>query len=48
MKDGRADESTVNLANAQVVVVSRKQQLKFYLKTARKEVKSSLKQVHKS
>ena len=43
-----ADESTVNLANAQVVVVSRKQQLKFYLKTARKEVKRTLKQVHKS
>jgi len=43
-----ADESTVNLANARVVVVSRKQQLRFYLKTARKEVKRSLKQVHKS
>ena len=43
-----ADESTVNLANAQVVVVARKQQLKFYLKTARKQVKRSLKQVHKS
>jgi hypothetical protein len=43
-----ADESTVNLANAQVIVVSRKQQLKFYLKTARKEVKRNLKQVHKS
>ena len=43
-----ADESTVNLANARVIVVARKQQLKFYLKTARKEVKRSLKQVHKS
>ena len=39
-------ESTVNLANARVIVVARKQQLKYYLKTARKEVKRSLKQVH--
>ena len=31
-----ADDSTVNLANAQVVVMARKQQLKFYLKTANK------------
>ena len=31
-----ADNSTVNLANAQVVVVARKQQLKFYLETANK------------
>jgi len=31
-----ADNSTVNLANAQIVVVARKQQLKFYLKTANK------------
>ena len=31
-----ADNSTVNLANAQVVVVARKQQLKFCLKTANK------------
>ena len=38
-------ESTVNLANARVVVVARKQQLKYYLKTARKEVKRSLKKV---
>ena len=42
-----ADESTVNLANARVVVVARKQQLKFYLKTARKQVKRSLRQLHK-
>ena len=42
-----AAESTVNLANAKVIVVARKQQLKAYLKTARKEVKRSLKQVHK-
>ena len=40
-----ADASTVNLANATVVVVARRQQLKFYLKTARKQVKRSLKQV---
>ena len=43
-----ASESTVNLANARVIVVSRKQQLKVYLKTARREVKRSLKQVHKA
>ena len=42
-----AAESTVNLANAKVIVVARKQQLKAYLKTARKEVNHSLKQVHK-
>jgi hypothetical protein len=39
-------ESTVNLANAKVIVVSRKQQLKAYMKTAQKEVKQSLKEVH--
>ena len=38
-------ESTVNLANARVIVVARKQQLKYYLKTARKEVRRSLKKV---
>ena len=43
-----ADESTVNLTDARVIVVSRKQSLKTYLKTARKEVKRSLKQVHKA
>lgn len=43
-----ADESTVSLTNAQVIVVARRQQLKSYLKTARKQVKRSLKQVHKS
>ena len=42
-----AAESTVNLANARVIVVSRKQQLKRYLKTARKQVKHDLRQVHK-
>jgi hypothetical protein len=38
-----ADESTVNLANAKVIVVSRKQQLKKYLKTARKQINHDLK-----
>ena len=41
-----AEESTVNLSNARVIVVSRKQQLKKYLKTARKQVKHDLKLVH--
>lgn len=41
-----ASESTTNLSNARVVVVSRKQQLKKYLKTARKQVARDLKQVH--
>lgn len=40
-----ADESTVKLTNARVIVVSRKQQLKRYLKTARKQVKHDLKQI---
>lgn len=40
-----ADESTVSLTNARVIVVSRKQQLKKYLKTARKQVKHDLKQI---
>ena len=40
-----ADASTVNLANATVVVVARRQQLKFYLKTARKQVNRSLRKV---
>ena len=42
-----AAESTTNLANARVIVVARRQQLKFYLKSARKQVKRSIKQVHK-
>lgn len=42
-----ATDATVNLANATVVVVARRQQLKFYLKTARKQVKRSLKQVRR-
>ncbi|MFC6223497.1 carboxypeptidase-like regulatory domain-containing protein [Hymenobacter artigasi] len=42
-----ADESTVSLTNARVIVVSRKQQLKRYLKTAHKQVKRDLRQVRK-
>lgn len=42
-----ADESTVSLTNARVVVVSRKQQLKRYLKTAHKQVRRDLRQVRK-
>lgn len=40
-------ESTTNLANARVIVVARRQQLKFYLKTARKQAKRSIRQIHK-
>ena len=42
-----AAESTTNLVNARVIVVARRQQFKFYLKSARKQVKRSIKQVHK-
>ncbi|GAB3862113.1 hypothetical protein GCM10028822_42480 [Hymenobacter terrigena] len=42
-----ATESTVSLTNARVIVVSRKQQLKHYLKTAHKQVKRELRQVRK-
>ena len=42
-----AAESTVSLTNARVIVVARKQQLKNYLKTARKQVKHDLKQIHR-
>lgn len=45
LNDGAA-ASTVNLANATVIVVSRKQRLKAYLKTSRKQVRRSLKQLH--
>ena len=38
-------ESTLSLTNARVVVVSRKQQLKKYLKTANKQVKKELRQI---
>ena len=41
-----AANKTVNMANATVIVMARKQRLKFYLKTARKQVKRSLKHVH--
>jgi hypothetical protein len=43
-----ADESTVSLTNARVVVISRRNQLKKYLKTAHKQVKHDLKQLHKN
>lgn len=42
-----ADKSTVSLTNARVIVVSRKQQLKRYLKTAHKQVKRELRQVRR-
>ena len=42
-----ANESTVSLTNARVIVVSRKQQLKRYLKTAHKQVKRELRQVRR-
>ena len=42
-----ADESRVNLTNAQATVASRKQQFSSYFSSARKELKRSLKQVHK-
>ena len=38
-------ESTVSLTNARVVVVARRQQLKRYLKTARKQMRRELRQV---
>ncbi|WP_310395959.1 carboxypeptidase-like regulatory domain-containing protein [Hymenobacter sp.] len=43
-----ASESTVNLTDARVIVVSRKQQLKTFLKTARKQVKHDLREVRRS
>jgi hypothetical protein len=45
--NANAEESTVSLTNARVIVVSRKNQLKKYLKTAKKQVKHDLKQVRK-
>ena len=47
MLNAAADESQVNLTSAQGTVVSRKQQFSTYLKTARKELKRTLKQVRK-
>ena len=44
LNDGTA-ESTVNLANAVVIVIARKQRLKAYHKTARKQVRRSLRQL---
>ena len=46
LNDGSA-QATVNLANATVIVVARRQQLKAYLKTARKQVRRSLRQLHR-
>jgi hypothetical protein len=43
-----ASQSTVSLTNAKVIVVARRQQLKNYLRTARKQVKRDLKKVHKA
>jgi hypothetical protein len=43
-----ANESTVSLTNAHVIVVSRRNQLKKYLKTAHKQVKHDLKQIRKN
>ncbi|MCI1186926.1 carboxypeptidase-like regulatory domain-containing protein [Hymenobacter sp. DH14] len=40
-------ESTVSLTNAHVVVVARSQRLEKYLKTARKQIKHELRQLHK-
>jgi hypothetical protein len=37
-----ADESTVSLTNARVIVVSRRNQLKKYLKTAHRQMKRDL------
>ncbi|MDB5269751.1 MAG: hypothetical protein JWP58_2791 [Hymenobacter sp.] len=45
--NGAAEESTVSLTDARVIVVSRKQQLKHYLKTAHKQVKHDLRQARK-
>lgn len=39
------NESTVNMANARIIKVSRKNQLKKYLKTAHKQVKRELKKM---
>jgi len=45
LNDGAA-ASTVNLANATVIVISRKHRLKAYLKTARKQVRRSLRELN--
>lgn len=41
-------ESTATLTDEQVIPVARRQQLKFYLKTARKEAKRDLREVHRN
>ena len=45
MLNASADESKVNLTNAQAIVVSRKQQFSSYYNSARKELKRSFKTV---
>lgn len=46
--NGAEGTSTVNLANGTVIVVARRQRLKAYLKTARKQVRHDLKRIHAS
>lgn len=41
-------ESTATLADEQAIPVARRQQLKFYLKTARKEARHDLREVHRN
>ena len=41
-------ESTATLADEQAIPVARRQQLKFYLKTARKEARRDLREVHRN
>ncbi|GAA4032831.1 hypothetical protein GCM10022409_16400 [Hymenobacter glaciei] len=41
-------ESTATLADEQTIPLARRQQLKFYLKTARKEAKRDLREVHRN
>ena len=43
--DANAAQSTVNLANAVVIVVARKQRLKVYLRTARKQIRRELRKM---
>lgn len=45
--DAHAAQSTVSLANATVVVVARKQRLKVYLRTARKQIRRELKKLRR-
>jgi hypothetical protein len=43
--DTTAEGSTVNLANARVIVVARRQQLKKYIKTAHKQMRRELRRL---